>query len=261
MRQTFVEKNPRPGQPPVDPTYVVNAASANEGKARVLVNGPVLIDLVGADQPMEEQEWVATPGAKAGEPQRLMRPDSLEALALAEESTSSIWEPSELRLLAVDLGLRTGTAVFDSTGVVLAVDSWYFKSHDALLDGLTDLLSTHAITHVVIEGEDRKLYNIWRKAVEGFDGVQLARVIADDWRRSMLAKKEMRDARKAKSAAGMIAKQVLKKSENEALIDKKISADAAEALLIGCYALRVLGWDNSTEPLVRRYTNGQVCIA
>ena len=58
----------------------------------------------------------------------------------------------------------------------------------------------------MIEGEDRKLFYIWRRAIEAFDGVQLARVVADDWRRMLLSKKEMRDARKAKSAAGLIAK-------------------------------------------------------
>jgi Icc-related predicted phosphoesterase len=253
MRYSFADKNPRPGQPPIDQTYVVNAATANEGKARKLVNGPVLIDLVDAAEDADQDEWVSSPVVEGGEPRKLMRHDSLEALVLADEQPE---EQKENCLLAVDLGLRTGTAVFNSSGAVLAVDSWRFKDHDDLDQGLQQLLSSHDITHVVIEGEDRKLFSIWRRAIERLEGVQLARVVADDWRRMLLSRKEMRDARKAKNAAGMIAKQILK--GNEELHGKKLSSDASEALLVGCYAVRVLGWDNSTEPAVQRYTNGDV---
>ena len=255
-RQVFTQKNARPGQAPVDATYVVNAATANEGKARVLVNGPVLIDLVDAGEEVEQQDWESTPASAAGEPRRLMRHDSLEALVLAENGEDSSTDQREPILLAVDLGLRTGTAIFDSKGSVLAIESYRFNDHDSLDRGLTEILSTHAITHVVIEGEDRKLYYIWRKAIENFEGIQLARVVADDWRRMLLLKKEMRDARKAKSAAGLIAKQILK--NNEKLQGKKLSADAAEALLVGLYAVRVLGWVKTKEPPVKRYTNGDV---
>ena len=46
--------------------------------------------------------------------------------------------------------------------------------------------------------------------------------------------------------------------DNEDLRDKKLSSDAAEALLVGRYAVRVLGWITSKEPPVKRYTNGDV---
>ena len=256
-RHVFTMKAaPQPGRPTPDSTVVVNAATANEGKARVLVNGPVLIDLVDAADEVEAHDWKSGPSNGDGSI-RLMRPDSLDALVLAEKDGDDSSEESEHRcLLAVDLGLRTGTAVFDGNGTVLAVETWRFHDPESLDLGLTEILTTHNITHVVIEGEDRKLFYIWRRAIAKFEGVQLARVVADDWRRMLLSKKEMRDARKAKSAAGLIAKQVLK--HNEELRDKKLSSDAAEALLVGRYAVRVLGWVSSKEPSVKRYTNGDV---
>jgi hypothetical protein len=251
----FSTTSPRPGATIVDSTLVINAATANEGKARVLVNGPVLIDLVDAADEVEAHEWKS--GSSVGDGSvRLMRPDSLDALVLADKEGDDSNESEHRCLLAVDLGLRTGTAVFDRNGSVVAVDTWRFHDPESLDLGLKEILTAHNITHVVIEGEDRKLFYIWRRAIEKFEGVHLARVVADDWRRMLLSKKEMRDARKAKSAAGLIAKQVLK--DNEDLRDKKLSSDAAEALLVGRYAVRVLGWITSKEPPVKRYTNGDV---
>jgi hypothetical protein len=168
-----------------------------------------------------------------------MRPDSLDALALAERGDEATEDHTHLCLLAVDLGLRTGTAVLDRNGTVLAVDTWRFHDQESLTEGLTEILSTHNITHVVIEGEDRKLFYIWRRAIEKFDGVQLARVVADDWRRMLLSKKEMRDARKAKKCSRSHCETMLK--HNDELRAKKLSADAAEALLVGCYAVRCTG--------------------
>jgi Icc-related predicted phosphoesterase len=254
-RHVFSTTSPRPGATIVDSTLVINAATANEGKARVLVNGPVLIDVVDAADEVEAHEWKSDSSVGDGSV-RLMRPDSLNALVLADKEGDDSKETEHRCLLAVDLGLRTGTAVFDRNGTVLAVDTWRFHDPESLDLGLKDILTAHNITHVVIEGEDRKLFYIWRRAIEKFEGVQLARVVADDWRRMLLSKKEMRDARKAKSAAGLIAKQVLK--DNEDLRDKKLSSDAAEALLVGRYAVRVLGWITSKEPPVKRYTNGDV---
>ena len=84
IRKVFTSKNSRPGQRDVDTTYVVNAATANEGKARVLVSGPVVIDLVDAADEAVPQDWTSPTGSASDPPLRLMRPDSLDALALAE---------------------------------------------------------------------------------------------------------------------------------------------------------------------------------
>jgi Icc-related predicted phosphoesterase len=235
-------------------TLVVNAANANDGKARCLVQGPVLIDVVSSSDNDDDTVWQETREGSS----KLLRPDSLEALVVTNQTSSS----ESGCLLAVDLGLRTGTAVFDRNGTILAVDTWHFRDHDALRKGLQNLFETHNISHVVIEGEDGKLFGTWRQAVERLDqSVHLARVIADDWRRVLLTNKERRDARKAKSAAGLIAKQLLVLQNSSSVpVTKKLSADAAEALLVGHYSVRLLGWVDSSEPPVRRYQNGNVAV-
>jgi predicted phosphodiesterase/predicted RNA-binding protein with PIN domain len=248
-------------------TVVVNAATANEGKAKCILHGPILIDLVHTqseimDDIYSQNSWLNSAERKIS-PSQLIRPDSLEALCLVEIQKPKLQfhgeEDSSECLLAVDLGLRTGTAVLDRNGTILAVDSWRFHDHESLQEGLATLLTSHPITHVVLEGEDRKLISIWRKAVMGQTDrteVALARVVADDWRRMLLSPKERQDTRKAKSAAGLIAKQLLR--SHESLRNKKLSHDAAEALLVGWYSLRSLGWIDDKDPPVQRYTNGDV---
>jgi len=258
VQHAFSARPPRPGTT-IDSTWVVNAANANSGKANRVVNGPILIDFVekreGEDYTVSE--WAASTiegGTMLRSVAKLMRPDSLDALIAGHSNGADSSKPR--RLLAVDLGLRTGAALFDQDGKIIRVDSCRFNDHDALKQGLDDLIIKSGVTDVVIEGEDRKLFNIWKKAIEQLPGnVNLARVIADDWRQDFLLKREQMNAYKAKEAASLIAKQFLVGTEYESA---KLSVDAHEAILIGHYSLRVLGWTDSTMPAVQRYTNGDV---
>ena len=40
----------------------------------------------------------------------------------------------------------------------------------------------------------------------------------------------------------------------------RFPTDAAEAVLVGYYAVRRLGWGDTTGPPVRRYTNGCIIL-
>lgn len=258
VRHTFSDRPPRPGTT-IRSTLVVNAANANSGKANRVVNGPILVDLVETreGENYTETSWAASnskDGTLFSDAVKLMRPDSLDALVAG--GLDKI-DSRPRRLLAVDLGLRTGAALFDHNGKILRVDSCRFIDPAALKEGLIDLILKSGVTHVVIEGEDRKLYNIWKKAIEQLPGdVNIARVIADDWRKDFLLKKEQMNALKAKEAASLIAKQFLVGTEYETA---KLSVDAHEAVLIGHYSLRVLGWvDASSLPAVQRYTNSDI---
>ena len=258
IQHIFSDKAPRPGVT-TRATMVVNAANANSGKANSVVTGPIIIDFVekreGEDESSDESTWSAS-ASESGGPMfsdvKLMRPDSLGAL-LAERG-EEVEDPRPRRLLAVDLGLRTGAALFDQDGKLLRLDSCRFVNPEELEQGLEDLIIKSCVTHVVIEGEDRKLYNIWKKAIEKLPGdVKMARVVADDWRQDFLLKKEQKYAHIAKEAASLIAKQFLAGTDYETV---KLSVDAHEAVLIGHYSLRVLGW--ADLPPVQRYTNGDV---
>jgi predicted phosphodiesterase len=257
VQHIFSDKAPRPGVK-TSATMVVNAANANSGKANSVVNGPIIIDFVekkeGEEESTAESTWYASPneGGPMFSDVKLMRPDSLGAL-LAERG-GEVEDSRPRRLLAVDLGLRTGAALFDEDGKLLRLDSCRFVDPEGLEQGLEDLIIKSCVTHVVIEGEDRKLYNIWKNAIEKLPGdVKMARVVADDWRHDFLLKKEQKFAHKAKEAASLIAKQFLAGTDYETV---KLSVDAHEAVLIGHYSLRVLGW--ADLPPVQRYTNGDV---
>lgn len=121
----------------------------------------------------------------------------------------------------------------------------------------------HTVTHMVLEGQDRKLYHAWKNAIAKIEKEQqvkihVARVVAEDWRRILLTSKERRNAKLAKEAAALIAKQFVKGTP---MAKHKFTNDVAEAILIGHYAVRVLGWVPATEdrqPAVLRYSNGKV---
>ena len=257
MYHTFSKRTARP-RASTDPTFVVNAATANSGMANRLVAGPVMIDLVDENELAIDGTAQSKNGDRTAQnvhikPTKLLRPDSLEALVVggflntnSKESTSSNNDEAPLdstpkRLLAVDLGLNTGIAVLDGDGRVLHVQSARFTDHQQLEDGLDSLLMPWNVTQVVIEGEDRKLYHIWKRAIEkkyseGQDSdeseqddgdsdndndenkegdenevdrddatssakVHVTRVIAEDWRRMMLTTKE---ERKTGEASGIV---------------------------------------------------------
>jgi hypothetical protein len=162
------------------------------------------------------------------------------------------------RLLAVDLGLRTATVVLSGEGDILDVQDWRFTDHPRLEGALDGILKNHTITHVVVEGNDVKLVRIWRKAVEKYSpDLPFARVVAEDWREALLLPKERKNKQVAKDAAVLIAKQFLKKKKIEGQ-KTKLTRDAAEAILVGQYAIRILGWVDPQPSPVKRYANGDI---
>jgi len=318
-------------------TLVVNAASANEGKARSLVNGPVLIDLIL--DPINENENEAdtnngttthdeteevlrntttttttttsssttTIGGITSEviisPQSLslVRPYSLEAMKCQQSSSSSSSsndndddDQTHRLLLSVDVGLRTGIALFNGTGSLIKVDSFQFTSLEELSEWIVAAQQQQKqqqqqqqedcccscfcfanVTHVVLEGRDPSMMSLWREAFTTQQQnnsssvvIRVALLSAEDWRPHVLTRKEQRDARRAKTAASLIAQQIMYDSD---IIDSYTTTtttttttthDAAEAIVIGHYAVRFLQWTTTTKsrPLVQRYTNGDVVV-
>eukprot|EP00543_Licmophora_paradoxa_P005548 CAMPEP_0202443670 /NCGR_PEP_ID=MMETSP1360-20130828/2868_1 /ASSEMBLY_ACC=CAM_ASM_000848 /TAXON_ID=515479 /ORGANISM="Licmophora paradoxa, Strain CCMP2313" /LENGTH=169 /DNA_ID=CAMNT_0049059407 /DNA_START=30 /DNA_END=536 /DNA_ORIENTATION=- len=85
---TFYNRPPRPGSEHLmRSTYVVNAANANSGRARRLVNGPVVLELVDEDDSDKDksknEHQTADEGTGTASNMKNMkfyRPDSLQAL-------------------------------------------------------------------------------------------------------------------------------------------------------------------------------------
>lgn len=147
------------------------------------------------------------------------------------------------RLLAVDLGLRTGFAVFDRDGRLHQVGSRRFGSRTQLRAGAQALLrGTGPIGILVVEG-DRDLALLWSRAAQHL-GARSLTVTPETWRASLLHPRERRTGTQAKEAASKLASEVVR--ELGAAPRTGLRHDAAEAVLIGLWGLLEVGW--LTEP-------------
>ncbi len=151
-------------------------------------------------------------------------------------------------LLAVDLGLRTGLALYTSDGRLL----WY-RSHNlgtaerlrravhGVMAGIPDL------AWVVVEGGGR-LADIWEREA-GRRGVAFLRLAAERWRERLLLPREQRSGAIAKRTAGELARRVIDWSG--APRPTSLRHDAAEAVLIGLWAVLEVEWLDAVPPALR----------
>ena len=148
--------------------------------------------------------------------------------------------PSEAStLMAVDLGLRAGVALYDSRGRLLSYRSTNFGSMSRLRKGVTGVIKPQAdLAWVVVEG-DRKMGEVWEGAAlhrgAGFDWVS-----PEQWRKTLLIPRKRRSGVQAKAEAEVLAKKVIRWSELKG--PTSLRHDAAEAILIGLWAVLTLGW-------------------
>jgi hypothetical protein len=142
-------------------------------------------------------------------------------------------------LLSVDLGYRTGLALFGDDGRL----RWY-RSHNlgnvrrlrrAVERVLADL---DGLVWIVVEG-DRRLAEIWRRAARR-RGIEVHAVAPEEWRSRLFLDRQVRTATIAKRHAGMLARQVIEWSD--APRPTSLRSDAAEAILIGLWGVLELGW-------------------
>ena len=111
-------------------------------------------------------------------------------------------------LLAVDLGLKTGLALYGDTGKL-----YWYRSHNfgtterlrravpGIMDGISDL------TTLVIEGGGN-LATVWEKEAER-RGIAVYRIDAGQWRQLFLYSREQRTGVESKKHAGELARRVI----------------------------------------------------
>src|SRR4051794_30193322 len=93
----------------------------------------------------------------------------------------SPWGGSMGSLLAVDLGLRTGLAMYGPEGLLRWYRSQHFGSRAALRRGVHGLLDAEPdVALLVLEGGG-PIADIWRREAER-RGIPLRRIAAEDWR-------------------------------------------------------------------------------
>lgn len=143
-------------------------------------------------------------------------------------------------LLAVDLGLKTGIAVYGRDGRLQSYRSQNFGRRDRLKRGAPGVLrAAGAVAVLVVEG-DLGLGEVWSRAAQRTHDARVLEVSAERWRQVLLHPSERRDGAMAKRNADMLARRVIQWSA--APRPTSLRHDAAEAICIGLWGVLHVGW-------------------
>ena len=151
-------------------------------------------------------------------------------------------------LLAVDLGLRIGLAYFDRRGVL----GWYRSRHigprskmKTAFRAIARDAKSWGLEAIAVEG-DMQLAEPWRRFALDH-GLIFHHIAAETWRPLFLLEREQRGTKRAKAAALRLARQIIEKSG--ARRPTSLNDDAAEAIVIGAWAVVEMGWRAQREIL------------
>jgi hypothetical protein len=152
-------------------------------------------------------------------------------------------------LLAVDLGLRTGLALYGGDGRLIWYRSQNFGTAERLRRAVHGLLGTLApeLAWVIVEGGGN-LAEIWEKEARR-RGVASLRIGAEVWRERLLLARARRTGAQAKHTADEVARRVIEWSD--APRATSLRHDAAEAVLIGLWGVLEVGWLDAPPAAVR----------
>jgi len=147
--------------------------------------------------------------------------------------------PDAATLLAVDLGLRTGLALYGGDGRLRWYRSRHFGTPAGLRRAVHRLLGELPdLAWIVLEGGG-PLAEVWAREAQR-RGVAVRRTCAEQWRAELLYPREHRNGTRAKRSAGELARRVIDWSD--ARRPTSLRHDAAEAILIGLWAVLEVGW-------------------
>lgn len=152
-------------------------------------------------------------------------------------------------LLAVDLGLRGGLALYGRDGRLVRFAAQSFANRASLKRGVWTILSEHAdVTELVVEG-DRALGAAWLKAAAK-RGAHGRSVSPETWRARLLLPREQRSGGEAKRHADDVARQIIEWSGTRR--PTSLRHDVAEAICIGLWGVLEVGWLDDLPPDLRR---------
>jgi hypothetical protein len=150
-------------------------------------------------------------------------------------------------LVAVDLGYKTGLAVYAADGRLQAYRSQNYGTRERLKRGAASALDAVSdLRWLAVEG-DAALGRVWGRAAERRGAVWTA-VAPEQWRAVLLHPHERRTGASAKQHADRLARMVIDWSD--APKPTALRHDAAEAILAGLWACVHYGLlDALPEPL------------
>ena len=153
-------------------------------------------------------------------------------------------------LLAVDLGLRTGLALYGRDGRLVSYRSQNLGTRARLRRAAPSVLAAHGgVERLVLEGGG-DLAALWARAGERA-GLAVRVVGAERWRRALLLPRERRTGAEAKAAADGLARAVIAWS-GAPRPKGPLRHDAAEAIAVGLWGVLDAGWLAAVPDEVQR---------
>lgn len=144
-----------------------------------------------------------------------------------------------MSLLAVDLGIRTGLALYNPDGKLVWYRSHNFGAQGRLKRGAHGILNDiPALDLLVLEGGG-SLAELWSREGEK-RGLAVQLVTAEVWRQRLLLPRQQTSGAKAKQHADELARRVILWSG--APRPTSLRHDAAEAILVGLWGVLDAGW-------------------
>lgn len=147
--------------------------------------------------------------------------------------------PDQPTLLAVDLGLRAGLALYGRDGRLHWYRSHNFGTMTRLKRGVYTILHELPQLHwLVLEGGG-PLAAVWGKEAAR-RSIGVMGVSAEEWRARLLTDRQQRSGVEAKQNADTLARAVIDWSGADR--PTTLRHDAAEAILIGLWGVHQVGW-------------------
>ncbi|MEM7126902.1 MAG: hypothetical protein AAF702_11280 [Chloroflexota bacterium] len=144
-----------------------------------------------------------------------------------------------MSLLAVDLGLRSGMALYGKDGRLCWYRSHNFGAIGRMRRGVPTILKQIPdLSWLVLEGGGQ-LEQCWLKEADRRE-IQVLQIGAERWRTKLLHPREQRSGSNAKRHADHLARAVIDWSN--ASRPTSLRHDAAEAILIGLWGVLEIGW-------------------
>jgi hypothetical protein len=142
-------------------------------------------------------------------------------------------------LLAVDLGPRTGLALYGPDARMVWYRSQRYATRTSLRRGVHVLLDACPdVSHLVLEGGG-PIADIWVRHAQR-RGMLVRQIAAENWRGRFFNPKDQRGRDMSKLTAEILARRIIEWSG--APRPTSLRHDAAEAILIGLWGVLEIGW-------------------
>jgi len=142
-------------------------------------------------------------------------------------------------LLAVDLGVKTGMALYSNEPKLIWYRSQNYGNKNRLKADVSNILKDNPnLEYIVIEGGG-DLAKIWRnEAVK--HKIEIIQIYAEEWRKELFHNYQIKDGLKAKQSALDLVRNIIQKTNGPK--PTSMVHDAAEAILAGFWGIKKVGW-------------------